>query len=258
MNNLIDIRTMAAGLFVWTAGLAAAWAQTLPPAPLPPVSLQTFKRQPAQPDMKQPLTSPRLAAQPVILAPGPSPWRPLSRQAPLHAGAMLLLTDGTVMVHDQGAKNSGSSNWWRLTPDINGSYLNGTWTKLARCPQVTRRCTSPVPSLPTGGLLLKEANTTTAKRCSPFSARYTIRSATRDSGAAPLGEESMIGAAASTVLADGTFMIGGVFTTEQALLNPVSRTWFIVGKDKGDTNSEETWTLLPNWQVLTVDTILKI
>jgi hypothetical protein len=54
--------------------------------------------------------------------------------APFNAGAMLQLTDGTVMVHDQGPKNSGSRNWWRLTPDINGSYLNGTWSKLAPLP----------------------------------------------------------------------------------------------------------------------------
>ena len=35
---------------------------------------------------------------------------------------MLLLTDGSVMVHD------GIQGWMRLTPDIRGSYLNGTWT----------------------------------------------------------------------------------------------------------------------------------
>ena len=22
-------------------------------------------------------------------------------------------------------------DWWKLTPDINGSYVNGTWSKLA-------------------------------------------------------------------------------------------------------------------------------
>ena len=123
------------GLFVWTVGLDAAWAQTPPPPPLPPVSHQTFKRRQAQPDMKQPVTSPQPLARTVPLsAAAPSPWRRLTRQPPFIAGAMLLLTDGTVMVHDQGAKNNGSSNWWRLTPDVNGSYLNGTWSKLASLP----------------------------------------------------------------------------------------------------------------------------
>jgi Galactose oxidase, central domain len=256
MNNLIYIRTMAAGLFVWTAGLAAAWAQTLPPAPLPPVSLQTFKRQLAQPDMKQPLTSPRLAAQPVFLAPGPSPWRPLSRQPPFNAGAMLLLTDGTVMVHDQGAKNSGSSNWWRLTPDVNGSYLNGTWSKLAALPAGYAPLYFACAVLADGRVIIEggeynngqEVFTNLGALYDPVTNKWTPVPP-------PQGEEwSMIGAAASTVLAiDGAFMIGGVFTNEQALFNPADLSWFIVGQGEADLNSEETWTLLPNTNVLTVD-----
>jgi hypothetical protein len=43
---------------------------------------------------------------------------------------MLLLSDGTVMA----SKNDGMSignGWYRLTPDIHGSYVQGTWTTLA-------------------------------------------------------------------------------------------------------------------------------
>ena len=39
------------------------------------------------------------------------------------------LTDGSVM-----CQANASSDWWKLTPDINGSYLNGTWSQLALCP----------------------------------------------------------------------------------------------------------------------------
>ena len=42
------------------------------------------------------------------------------------AAFMYLLTDGTVLVHDQGSGNN--SNWYRLTPDNTGSYTCGTWT----------------------------------------------------------------------------------------------------------------------------------
>jgi hypothetical protein len=53
-------------------------------------------------------------------------WTPLARTAPGSVGLMLLLPDGTVM-----AQNSGTSvTWYRLTPDIHGSYVNGTWTTL--------------------------------------------------------------------------------------------------------------------------------
>jgi hypothetical protein len=49
------------------------------------------------------------------------PWQPLINQAPCDASTALLLTDGTVMVHQ-----IESPNWYRLTPDITGSYVNGT------------------------------------------------------------------------------------------------------------------------------------
>ena len=39
------------------------------------------------------------------------------------------LTDGTVM-----AQGGNCSDWWKLTPDNTGSYVNGTWTQLASLP----------------------------------------------------------------------------------------------------------------------------
>ena len=57
-------------------------------------------------------------------------WQPLTNQPSFTAGAALLLTDGTVMVHHEGPDN-GYSEWYKLTPDINGSYVNGTWTQMA-------------------------------------------------------------------------------------------------------------------------------
>src|ERR1700744_4303920 len=40
------------------------------------------------------------------------------------------MTDGTVM--GQSANNQGE--WYKLTPDNTGSYVNGTWTKMASLP----------------------------------------------------------------------------------------------------------------------------
>ena len=39
---------------------------------------------------------------------------------------MLLLTNGRVMCQEENRKI-----WWGLTPDANGSYLNGYWDPLA-------------------------------------------------------------------------------------------------------------------------------
>jgi len=52
-------------------------------------------------------------------------WAPLLHSAPSGLSNGLLLSDGSVMCGD------GNQNWYRLTPDIHGSYLNGTWTTLA-------------------------------------------------------------------------------------------------------------------------------
>lgn len=43
---------------------------------------------------------------------------------------MLLLTDGTVLVHDANrpslGKTFGGANWYRLSPDGHGDYRGGT------------------------------------------------------------------------------------------------------------------------------------
>src|SRR5438105_7209357 len=54
-------------------------------------------------------------------------WSALPNLAPTGIGTMMLLTDGTVMAQGGGV----TSNWFRLTPDANGSYVNGTWSSIA-------------------------------------------------------------------------------------------------------------------------------
>ena len=54
------------------------------------------------------------------------------------AAFMYLLTDGTVLVHDQGSGNN--SNWYRLTPDNTGSYTCGTWTPTYPTPGSIASC----------------------------------------------------------------------------------------------------------------------
>ena len=54
-------------------------------------------------------------------------WTALTHAAPGGVGTMLLLPDGSVMAQINGI----SSDWARLTPDATGSYVHGTWTRLA-------------------------------------------------------------------------------------------------------------------------------
>ena len=54
----------------------------------------------------------------------------LKHQPPDDAQLTFQLTDGTVL-----AQGYGDSDWWKLTPDNTGSYVNGTWTQVPACPR---------------------------------------------------------------------------------------------------------------------------
>jgi len=60
-------------------------------------------------------------------------WVPLATLSPdTNAGVMLLLTDGTVICKTTSGGGDGiGSIWDKLTPDIHGSYVNGTWSQIA-------------------------------------------------------------------------------------------------------------------------------
>jgi hypothetical protein len=55
-------------------------------------------------------------------------WKPLVNTlgTGINGGHMLLLSDATVMV-----QNGTTPQWFRLTPDTNGGYVNGTWSNMA-------------------------------------------------------------------------------------------------------------------------------
>src|SRR5438045_4190095 len=61
-------------------------------------------------------------------------WTALTNQPGVPVGLPLLLTDGTVMVQQMTSQGFGTGQWSRLTPDITGSYVNGTWSQLASMP----------------------------------------------------------------------------------------------------------------------------
>jgi trimeric autotransporter adhesin len=72
-------------------------------------------------------------------------WTKLTNLAPGGLGTMLLLTDGSVM-----AQQGASQNWMRLTPDAQGSYVNGAWNKTPIAPMSTPRLYFGSNVLPSG------------------------------------------------------------------------------------------------------------
>ena len=175
-------------------------------------------------------------------------WTPLTNQPNFGASTALLLTDGTVMVHDVGAQD-----WWKLTPDVNGNYVNGTWSQLASLPSGYSPLYYSSAVLPDGRVIVMGGEYNFFSPVwTTLGAIYNPKTNKWKSMKHPTGWTT-VGDAQSAILADGTYMQANCCTKDAALLNPKTLTWTPVGTGKADINDEEGWSLLPNGQVLTVD-----
>ena len=78
-------------------------------------------------------------------------------------GGMLLLSDGSVLVKSFSGGSDGYGNqYYKLTPDANGSYMNGTWSAIA--PMHDTRLYYSTQLLKDGRVLLPAANMEAAMR----------------------------------------------------------------------------------------------
>lgn len=177
-------------------------------------------------------------------------WQTLNNAAPDNMGAMVLLTDGRVLVH---AEQTNPANWYILTPDINGSYVNGTWKQVASTPSGYAPLYFASAVLPDGRVMVEggEYNNGTPAWTN-LGAIYNAQTNVWTKVNPPSGWAN-IGDSPSAVLANGTYMISDCCTTQQALLNAKTLTWTTTGTGKSDENDEEGWTLLPTGKVITVD-----
>ena len=195
---------------------------------------------------------------------GPNRWTPLNNQPNFlvdGASNPILLTDGTVLIQD-----TGFPDWWRLTPDSTGSYVNGTWTQIASLPNSYSPLYHSSAVLPDGRLIIEGGeyllNLQQTELVPTWSAKGSIYDPIADTWT-PIKPPSFftkvpglgqtIGDAQSVVLADGTYMQADCCTKEQALLDATTLTWTQTGKNKYDPNDEEGWNLLPSGEVLAVD-----
>ncbi len=196
-----------------------------------------------------------------------SPWTPLQSPPPFGTpGTMLLESNGTVLVHDEPDNNTtgGTTAWYKLTPDSHGSYIDGTWSKIASMPAGYTPLYFASAILPDGRMIVEGGeyigeNAVWSKR----GAIYNPVTNTWASVAPPPGWTN-IGDAASDVLANGTFMLqhpcqtcltNPDLTVDDALLNARTLKWRVIpGTGKNDPNDEEGWTLEPSGQLLTLDT----
>jgi hypothetical protein len=179
-------------------------------------------------------------------------WTKLKNQPPFKTDTALLLTDGRVMMHVYN-----STDWWALSPTKTGSYINGTWAQLGSMPTGYKPLYFASAVMIDGQVLVEggeynnliQDETNLGAIYNPLTNVWT--NVTPPSGWRTIGDSPGI------VLPDGTFMMGqgGQPATLQVNFDESTLTWTsVTSSGKADGFSEEGFALLPNGDVLTVDT----
>ncbi len=160
-----------------------------------------------------------------------------------------LLTDGTVLF-----QGNGLTDWWKLTPDQNGNYVNGTWTQAASLPSGYAPDAFASAVLADGRVVIVGGEYNFgAFDLTNLAAIYDPAANTWTSLGHP-SKWNYIGDSPSVVLPNWKFMIGNKLTKHDAVLNPKTLLWAGVSSlGKSDFNAEEGWTLLPDGSILTFD-----
>jgi hypothetical protein len=160
-----------------------------------------------------------------------------------------LLTDGTVL-----AQGYNGNDFWKLTPDNTGSYVNGTWTQVASLPSGYDPDAGSSAVIADGRLIFvggeyNFGNFDLTDICTV----YDPVANTWTEFDAPKGWH-YIGDSPNSVLPNGGFLLGRKLSEKIAVLSPSTLTWTEMHfKGKADFNAEEGWTLLPNGTILTAD-----
>lgn len=177
--------------------------------------------------------------------------KPLVNPAPEGHILSFQLTDGRVLVQSETL-----THFYTLTPDNTGSYVSGTWTKVADLPRGYAPYAGSSAVLADGRVLLigGEYNYGVFSLTN-LGAIYDPKTDKWSRLKPPPGEQwKYIGDSADLVLADGRFLLGSKLNKAIAAYDPKTDTWTNLNHTgKNDINAEEGWTLLPDGRVFTVD-----
>jgi len=157
---------------------------------------------------------------------------------------MLLLTDGSVFCNAYYS----SGDCWRLRPDAFGSYVNGTWNKLA--PMSGARLFYASAVLADGRVFVSGGEYWNAAKIWTTDTAVYDPMLNRWTAVTPPAGWTRVGDAPCCVLSDGRVIVGNVNSRKTAIFDPATNT-YSAGPDKNDTTSEEeSWTLMADGTVL--------
>jgi Kelch motif len=193
-----------------------------------------------------------LVASPPLLA---GTWTRLVHNAPAGCNLMLLLGDGSVMV----AQNDGSTigkGWFRLTPDANGSYVNGTWTTLASAHDT--RLYYPAEVLMDGRVFVAGGEYGTGgPRAEVYDPQTNVWTSTLPPGGIWTPGPDNFYDCNSEIMPDGRVLIMPVFPHIDGvplLYDPAHDIWRNTGALAfGTFQDEASWVKLPDDSILTID-----
>ena len=188
--------------------------------------------------------------------------------APGAVNLMILLSDGTVLASENDDVNDFNA-WFRLTPDSQGSYANGTWTQAA--PMNDSRLFFSSQLLRDGRLFVAGgeygSGSGTAEVYDPVANTWTrlpiptrlfdpnSPSALTGSDGSPVNQSLLC--SCSALLSDGSVLLSPVFPKDSGgtlIYDPSTNKWsagpVLVSNDDQD---EASWVKLPDDSILTID-----
>jgi hypothetical protein len=182
------------------------------------------------------------------------------------ADIMILLTDGSVLVHNGFVTALANANQWlRLTPDQQGKYESGSWSSALTMKFARQWFASGV--LTDGRVFViggEDCSDPSNQSDAPSGEVFDPLSNTWSDIAKPSSMDFVRGDCNGSVLADGRVMLGAANSTQfpqtkrTAIWDPSDNSWIEAGlefgvltsTDKSDPFEEETWALLPDGSVL--------
>jgi hypothetical protein len=167
------------------------------------------------------------------------------------AEVMMLLSDGTVMVH--GGSGSASAAWYRLTPNSSGNYTSGTFTALASMSLQRLFFASNV--LPSGKIFVVGGEYSGANTTQTFTNTGEIYDPVANTWTSVTNfPQTRFGDDPTQLLPDGTVLGGYIAGPQTYIYNPTLNTWAATGtKLLNDRSDEESWVKLPDDSILTYD-----
>jgi hypothetical protein len=189
-----------------------------------------------------------------------------------NADTMILLTDGSVLIHNGNDTNAITPcrEWLRLTPDAQGNYATGTWSAVITMTNAREFFSSGVLKdgrvYVIGGEYSDDLaddtfnNPPTGQDC-PLGEIFDPLTNSWSQLNKPSAFNWIRGDTTGCILADGRVLLGALQSSRTAVWDPTHGSWTETGLKFGAVTSptkvsdcdEETWTLLTDGSVLTVE-----